>query len=1107
MNLRPTRNFWPMILVALLWPLAASSLAAQEPLIPATFANPADGSIVFPGAPIRWTSRPGAQAYYLYVGSAPGLKDLINSRETQATEWPTHSLPVGKTLYARIHTKYADGWVNSSIEFSIRPTAAFVSPAVDGSTVSPNTRFEWTSVPDAEAYYLYVGSAPGMKDYVDSNEIQSSSFDARGLPPGRTVYARLHTRHGGAWSYVDLSLNIMPAAAFLSPVAGDQAFDPRLDLRWQAVDGAEAYYLYVGTKPGARDLVDSRETQATSWPATFIPAGETVYARIHTKYGGVWRYTQITFRLSPVAVFIEPMAEGEELDPRSTLMWTEVPGAESYFLYVGTEPGLKDIVNSGETQALHHDLVDLPRGPLLHATLFTKHGGVWRSVNRMFKLTPIATLLPRPDAPSQLDTRTPLRWTSIQGSEAYYLYVGTRPGAKDLIDSRETLATQFPITALPAGITVHVRLFTKHGGVWRYVDSTYNTKPVAYLSGPVASSGVWQSSSTLSWEPFAGASRYFVYVGSQPGLRDISSSGETSNTSFTMPLRQSSLLSQDQAVYVRLYTLVDGVWRYVDYTLQLKAVAQLTLPSAGQGNVDIDALPIQWSRVADAENYRLQVGTAAGSGDLVDTGELGSTGQFRSSVLPGNTTLYARIWTRVDGEWRFVDSTFTTRAASAFTNPTLGQQNVDLSQPIRWTVVPGADQYRVQLGSAARTNDILDSGYITGTSFDASAAMGSTAEVIYGRLWTRHAGVWRYSETVFSLTGNPASPSMIWQTSPNTFAAADAFQWTSTPLASRYRLRIGTLAGLADLSDSGWIRGRRFLVEQLPAGVGLYGSVETEFLDGSSDTVQFQFTVQASDITFEDRWAHAMWAAGEIRGMAKANNVPAIDSLLLDAARIESRETSATCTDYAVALLELLRQINVGVDARGLGVCLNKSDCHKLVEVFYPSLDRWVILDPTFGLVARRRSDGEWASAMDIHAATSALDFGAIEYIMLTSSGAAFAEHYYLDYPLMFADVYAPNSWSQQLGAVSTSEPYFELLDDDTISDTDLYSIRCANGVTSVSIRVTGSGLETDQQGNSTLQCPAVDEYFTEIFWASSIEFPDGRGDHRIARPRRFVFD
>src|SRR6185295_345399 len=116
--------------LAFLLALAAGPLHAQtDPTpTPATFVQPTDGSALNPSQPIRWTSQPGALAYYLYVGTAPGLRDLINSSETQATQWSARSLPVGQTLYARIHTKFASGWLNSSVAFTVEPMAAFTNP-------------------------------------------------------------------------------------------------------------------------------------------------------------------------------------------------------------------------------------------------------------------------------------------------------------------------------------------------------------------------------------------------------------------------------------------------------------------------------------------------------------------------------------------------------------------------------------------------------------------------------------------------------------------------------------------------------------------------------------------------------------------------------------------------------------------------------------------------------------------------------------------------------------------------------------------------------------------------------------------------------------------
>ena len=61
---------------------------------------------------------------------------------------------------------------------------------------------------------------------------------------------------------------------------------------------------------------------------------------------------------------------------------------------------------------------------------------------------------------------------------AYYLYVGSTPGAKDLVNSGETSQTSYVIrTALPVNQTLYARLWTKVANVWRFTDTTFTAKP------------------------------------------------------------------------------------------------------------------------------------------------------------------------------------------------------------------------------------------------------------------------------------------------------------------------------------------------------------------------------------------------------------------------------------------------------------------------------------------------------------------------------------------------------------------------------------------------------------------------------------------------------
>src|SRR4051794_16457479 len=87
----------------------------------ATLLNPIDGAAnVDLSAPFQWTAVPGAQAYYLYVGTLRGRRDLVDTGELQTTTYAVSDLPRHQTLYAQMWTKRADGWwVATDAAFSV----------------------------------------------------------------------------------------------------------------------------------------------------------------------------------------------------------------------------------------------------------------------------------------------------------------------------------------------------------------------------------------------------------------------------------------------------------------------------------------------------------------------------------------------------------------------------------------------------------------------------------------------------------------------------------------------------------------------------------------------------------------------------------------------------------------------------------------------------------------------------------------------------------------------------------------------------------------------------------------------------------------------------
>src|SRR5436190_2047270 len=123
---------------------------------------------------------------------------------------------------------------------------------------------QWTTVADAQSYYLYVGTTVGAKDLVDTGAIQQTSYLALKLPIGRLLYARLNTLTYGVWRYADTTFTVAPPppvpATLTYPSDGAVNVDQSIRFTWTPVTDVQVYYLYVGMSSGAKDVCSSGET-------------------------------------------------------------------------------------------------------------------------------------------------------------------------------------------------------------------------------------------------------------------------------------------------------------------------------------------------------------------------------------------------------------------------------------------------------------------------------------------------------------------------------------------------------------------------------------------------------------------------------------------------------------------------------------------------------------------------------------------------------------------------------------------------------------------------------------------------------------------------------
>src|SRR5205085_2648131 len=113
------------------------------------------------------------------------------------------------------------------------------------------------------------------------------------------------------------------------------------------------------------------------------------------------------------------------------------------------------------------------------------------------------------------------------------------------------------------------------------------------------------------------------------------------------------------------------------------------------------------------------------------------------------------------------------------------------------------------------------------------------------------------------------------------------------------------------------------------------------------------------------------------------------------------------------------------------------------VEVYDLPNNQWSVIDPTFGLIPHRNSDGGVATSADLSSAARAMNWSSINYELLTPAADAYARNYYLDYPSLFVNVYIPGSTTTLIQSPPDIAPYYTSLHGNSAAGLGYYALQC----------------------------------------------------------------
>jgi hypothetical protein len=337
----------------------------------------------------------------------------------------------------------------------------------------------------------------------------------------------------------------------------------------------------------------------------------------------------------------------------------------------------------------------------------------------------------------------------------------------------------------PAGLTLQAML-------------TQTPAPqAAAMTTPVGGGTIGNGGVTLGWGTGTGASSYWLAIGTVgPGTADVYNNNPGNTGTVTIP----NIPPGTGTVYVRLFSIINGVWQYTDASYSETGTSQaaaITSPTPGS-TLTGPSVTFQFSGVG-VTRYRLYAGTkGVGSSDVY------SAPAFPADTIPqadvtnipmGGATLYVRLYSLVNSAWSYSDYTFVEAGSvqpAVMTSPAGGSQISFGSVTFQWGLSPSASSYWMAIGTVgAGTADIYnaDPGK-TGTVTIPNIPPGSGT--VYVRLFSRIGGAWQYTDSSYKETG-AAQAATITSPAPGSAltGASATFQFSGVGV-TRYRLYLGT---------------------------------------------------------------------------------------------------------------------------------------------------------------------------------------------------------------------------------------------------------------------------------------------------------------------------
>ena len=331
-------------------------------------------------------------------------------------------------------TKEDNGTVTRSFIVTVTPIRPTIS-SPGSTTASQRPRIEWSSVPGAASWQVWIGnSTTGVNPYL-RGESATTSFDVpTDLGLGRMDLWVRGVRENGTflpWTKMHRFRVVSPPVLDDLPRRQEAA---RPVVTWPEVSGAVAYDVWVNNfSTSENGYVRTRVTQSSWSPDTDLPMSRyRVWVRAEAADGGTGNWSvRKSFYTAPAPQALSPVLPTFDRTP--PFDWSDISGASSYGVFVRSLVDGSVAANvSGLEQSQWTPEEDLPDGRYAWWAIADSDVAGFRSSwsTRQEFYVGGQTSVTGPERP--VSSTTPLiTWLPVTGADRYVLQVnGTIEGSK-----------------------------------------------------------------------------------------------------------------------------------------------------------------------------------------------------------------------------------------------------------------------------------------------------------------------------------------------------------------------------------------------------------------------------------------------------------------------------------------------------------------------------------------------------------------------------------------------------------------------------------------------------------------------------------------------------